>query len=336
MKKVLIVIAVIILLVVVWLFTLPGKYSIERSVEINASQEEVFDIVADFTKWPVWSPWLIMEPDASLNYQGAIKTVGSKYNWEGELVGSGEMEIISMEEMNQINYDLRFKTPYKSEAKVSFHLTKNSDGQTTATWGMKGEMPFFMRFMTKMMVTYITMDYDRGLSMLKDLAETGSVFSKITYSDIVEVDNLEFIGIRHEISINTIGEVMQRDFEDLSALFTEKGYVISGPPMSVYYTMDFATGVTDFATAFPVKYMGEMEVPDNFIKDEIESEKAFTVIHTGKYEHLGNAWSAAMQYARTNKLKANMKATMWEVYTNNPHEVESAKDYETVVYLPLK
>lgn len=336
MKKVLIVIAVIVLLVVVWLFTLPGKYSIERSVVINASQEKVFDNVADFTKWPIWSPWLIMEPNASINYQGTPKTVGSKYNWEGELVGSGEMEITSLAEQHKIQYDLRFKKPYESEAKIHFSISQNNEGQTIASWGMDGKMPFFMRFMTKMMVTYITMDYDRGLAMLKDLSETDSVFSKITYSGTVEVDKIKYVGIRHEISIDSIGDVMQQDFADLSALFTEKGYVIDGMPMSVYYSMDFANGITDFATAFPVKDIDALQVPSNFTKDEINAGKAFTVTHTGKYEHLGNAWSAAMQYTRTHKLKANMKATMWEVYTNNPHEVESAKDYETVIYLPLK
>lgn len=336
MKKVFIVIAVIILLVVAWLFTLPGKYAIERSVQINASQEKVFDIVADFTQWPIWSPWLIMEPDAAINYQGTPKTLGSNYDWEGELTGSGEMEITSIEGINHIKYDLRFKTPYESEAKVYFKIDADGENQTTASWGMTGKVPFFMRFMTKMMVTFITMDYDRGLSMLKDYAETGSVLSKITYGEEIEVGEIDFIGIRHQIKMDEMGEVMQQDFADLSALFTEKGYVINGHPMSVYFEMDFETGITDFATAFPIENDDGIEVFGKFMLDKIEVEKAFTVTHTGKYEHLGNGWSAAIQYARTHKLKADLKGTMWEVYTNSPMEVENPKDYETVIHIPLK
>lgn len=335
MKKVLIVLAVIIALVVIWLFTLPGEYELERSVTINTPQEKVFDLVADFENWAIWSPWLIMDQGASITYEGTPSQVGSSYSWEGELVGSGEMELTALEGMNKIDYDLIFKTPMESKAKVSFKLSEITDSTTMAIWGMSGKMPFFMRFMTKMMVNWIKMDYDRGLAMLKDYAETGEVLSKITYGEVVDIPEFSFIGIRHQGTKDEIAELMQKDFQDLNTLFTEKGYVVNGDPMSVYYNIDYATGVIDFATAFPIESTEDLEIPDNFIVDDISEGEAFTVTHTGEYEHIGNGWSAAIQYARTKKLKANMKAPMWEVYTNSPQDV-SPKDYETVLYLPLK
>lgn len=335
MKKVLIVFAVIIALIIIWLFTLPGDYKIERSVLINAPQEKVFDKVADFKEWMPWSPWLIMEPDAQKTYEGIPKTVGSKYAWEGDLVGSGEMEITKLDGMNRVDYSLLFKTPYESEANVYFKLDAETDSTTMASWGMTGKMPFFMRFMTKMMVSYITMDYDRGLSMLKEYAETDQVLSKITYGTVVDVDEITFVGIRHQGTQAEIGNLMKNDFQALSDLFTANGYVLDGYPMAVYYNMDMTDGIIDFATAFPIQNAEDVTVAEPFMMDKIKAGKAFTVTHTGKYEHIGNGWNAAIMYARTKKLKANMKAPMWEVYTNSPLEV-SPKDYETVIYLPLK
>ncbi len=335
MKKVLIVFAVIIALVVIWLFTLPGAYELDRSVTIEAPQEVVFEKVANFKEWPTWSPWLIMDADATITYGGTMMEVGSGYEWEGELVGAGEMELTALEGMSRVDYDLRFKTPYESEAQVYFTLEAVNDSVTTATWGMTGKMPFFMRFMIKMMVNWIKMDYDRGLAMLKDYAETGEVLSRIKYGEVVEVDGFSYVGIRHQATKEEIGALMQQDYSALQSLFTENGYVVDGAPLSVYYEMDYATGVIDFATAFPVESLDGIEAPSTFVKEKIKAGKAFTVIHTGKYEHIGNAWSAAMQYTRTKKLKADMKATMWEVYTNSPMEV-SPEDYETVLYLPLK
>jgi effector-binding domain-containing protein len=58
------------------------------------------------------------------------------------------------------------------------------------------------------------------------------------------------------------------------------------------------------------------------------------VEHTGSYDHLGNAWSAAFQYAQGKKLKLS-KAGAYEVYRNNPH-VTPPDALRTDVFLLLK
>lgn len=335
MKKVLIVFAAIIVIVVVWLFTLPGEYNIQRSISINAPKAIVLQNVVDFKQWTKWSPWLLMEPSAKITFSGNTGSIGSTYSWTGELVGSGEMEILSIDnDSNQIDYSLRFKDPYESESDVYFNLSEDGES-TTILWGMKGKLPFFMRFMTKSMETYIGMDYDRGLLMLKDLSEEGEVFSTITYGDVSMSEATSFIGIKHKVTMNEMGDLMPMDFAELSRFFEENGLETIGAPMTVYYTMDFETGITEFATAFPINDE-TIKVPENFFIGKLPETKTLQVTHHGKYQHIGNAWSAAIQYARTHKLKANLNATSWEVYTNDPNKVGSAKDYETVVYLPLK
>jgi len=47
--------------------------------------------------------------------------------------------------------------------------------QTKVTWTMNGCVPIFLFFMIGMMKAWIGMDYERGLMMLKELAEKGKV-----------------------------------------------------------------------------------------------------------------------------------------------------------------
>jgi hypothetical protein len=47
---------------------LPAKYEVERSVNINAPKEIVFEQVVDFKNWEQWSPWLAMDSTMTFNY----------------------------------------------------------------------------------------------------------------------------------------------------------------------------------------------------------------------------------------------------------------------------
>lgn len=56
--------------------------------------------------------------------------------------------------------------------------------------------------------------------------------------------------------------------------------------------------------------------------------------HVGSYSHLGNAWSAANQFARDKKLKQS-KVGAFELYKNDPKDTTAA-DLRTEIFLPLK
>jgi len=62
--------------------------------------------------------------------------------------------------------------------------------------------------------------------------------------------------------------------------------------------------------------------------------RALRVDHVGSYDHLGNGWSAAHQYARYKKLKQSRVGT-FEVYRNSP-DTTAADALITEIYMPLK
>lgn len=65
-----------------------GTRTIGECRVINKPRAEIFAKIRDLRSWPEWSPWLIAEPDAKVDYSGDTSAVGGKYSWDGTVSGS--------------------------------------------------------------------------------------------------------------------------------------------------------------------------------------------------------------------------------------------------------
>ena len=118
------------------------KYHVQRSIEIDASPEQVFDAAVDFSNWKIWSPWLCAEPEAEVTVSEDPRSVGSLYCWKGEVTGQGEIEHRTLDRGQLIDMEIRFVKPWKSKSDVSFEM-EPAGGRTKLTWHMRGSLlPF--------------------------------------------------------------------------------------------------------------------------------------------------------------------------------------------------
>ncbi len=336
MKKFLITILVVVFVAlgacIIWLATLDGKYDVKRSITINKANSEVFNLVKDFNHWKEWSPWLCMEPDAKVKITGNGMTVGDTYSWEGELLGQGTMKHLKIETGKIIEQDIAFLKPMKSESFVYWEFKNENDSTTKVTWGMKGEMPFVFRFMTKMMEPMIGMDYDRGLKMLKDLSEKGYIASKVEVIGEVDAPEFKYIGERNSATFDDADEKMKASFMKLSE-FASENQLQFDKAMSLYHEFDLIKGYYEYTAALPIK--DDIEIKDPFYIGDIAATKALKIKFTGDYEHLGNAWSTGMSYMRTHKLKEKKGIPSYELYLTNPMEELDEKKWVTELYFPI-
>lgn len=308
------------------------KFHVSRSIEIDAASETVFDTVADFKTWPTWSPWLCAEPDAEVKVSDNSNSVGSMYSWKGEIVGQGEMEHQNLERGRLIEEEIRFVKPFKSKSKVVFEFEPVGSG-TKITWHMHGSLPFFLFFMKPMMETFIGMDYERGLKMLKDWLETGEIISSVTNHGVESVEPLRMAGIRGTCSIGNVGKSMEQAFEQAARRFEEAGLSTDAGVMSVYHSFDVKARTFDYTSGF-ILPDSTGAVPEDLSSWSKPTGRALHYEHLGKYEHLGNAWSAAHQYMRYKRLKQSKVGT-YEIYRNDPCSTDPA-ELKTDIYLPLK
>src|SRR5687768_3949211 len=85
--------AVVVVFVVVG-FCLPRRFSVKRSVAIEAPPEAVYAVVVRLREWPTWTAWNQQRyPDMKITHSGPEEGVGARQTWEGQSSGNGFLEI---------------------------------------------------------------------------------------------------------------------------------------------------------------------------------------------------------------------------------------------------
>jgi len=113
---------------------------------------------------------------------------------------------------NRMEADLLFLKPWKSQADIAFDIQSVADNKTNVKWHMDSSLPFFMFFMLGKMKALIGSDYDRGLSMLKDYLENGSVSSETKVEGVVDVPAQLYAGKTFHTELSEIGNSMGKAF----------------------------------------------------------------------------------------------------------------------------
>jgi effector-binding domain-containing protein len=294
------------------------KFSAQSSLTIKASPEKIYEVITDFSQWTIWSPWLILEPEATVDVADDNKS----YSWEGKRVGSGKMKITKENPNTSFESDLNFIKPFKSYAKIIFELHPKGD-ETEVVWIMHSSLPFFMFWMTRTMVTLMELDFGRGLNMLKEFIELGKVQSKLDFVGESDFEGGTYIGINNQSSMEKIGDVMSADFTRLWEFLSDKTDIVQGKGFSVYHKWDLKKKTTEFTTAVQVT-KAPKDLPDGMFVGTMPATRIYTIRHTGPYTHLGNAWSAGQNLMRSKEFKAGKATHPFEVYQNLPNEVAEA------------
>lgn len=294
------------------------KFAVSRSQEIDRPIAEVFEIVRDFHQWPKWSPWLNADPDCRLQVQN------DWYSWEGEICGAGRMEVVDEVENESITYDLQFLKPWKSRADVKITLARQKE-KTEVTWTMDSALPFFMFWMKKSMECYIGMDYERGLLMLKDLAETGEVPSRLNFRGQERCEGFTGIGIKRVASFDEIDTVMGDDIKEVRKHFPD------GEGFCVYHKWEIVKKSMTYLIGVKVDEAPD-KIPDGLEVITAPEMDVYAVRHHGPYRHLSNGWAGGMMHGRAKKFKHSKKFPPFEIYEN-----ESKGDDAVVkICLPMK
>ncbi|WP_421874833.1 SRPBCC family protein [Marinoscillum sp.] len=305
------------------------KFHVEKSILIDAPVSKVYECVSNLNHWNKWSPWLVLEPGATFN----VADDGQSYSWEGERVGSGEMKILSTEKNNSVDFDLHFLKPWKSQADIRFEISEK-EGKTEVKWLMDSKLPFFLFFMKNMMVAMLGMDFDRGLKMLQDYAVDDQVHSKLDFIGQTDYPGCTYIGITRYVSMDNMGPAMEKDFGTLMEFMADKTDIISNEPVSIYHKWEIVKGMASYTAAIPVSEVPN-GLPDGVVTGSIPQTRLYKLRHIGKYDHLGNPWSAMMMMQRAKVFKQKKDIHPFESYVNSPAET-APKELITDVNFPIK
>ena len=163
--------AVLVLLLVAIAFFLPRKYSVERSIVIEARPEVVFAQFADLRAWKNWGAWQERDPAMKTTFSEQSTGVGAWSAWESKSEGSGKMTITEVEPAKRVVYRLEF--PDMGTSSIGSMALQPADKGVKVVWidagdlGMNPMFRWFGLFVDRM----LGRDFEHGLRKMKALAE---------------------------------------------------------------------------------------------------------------------------------------------------------------------
>jgi len=173
LKKFALVIAVAIVALLVFAWTKPNTFRVERTARIDAPAEKIYPFIEDFHRWGAWSPWEKLDPAMQRTFSGAPHGTGAVYAWAGNKnVGQGRMEIADAVPSSRVTINLDFLEPFESHNTTEFLLEPQGNG-TKVIWAMYGPNTYMGKLMSVFasMDKMIGKDFEKGLTNLKAAAE---------------------------------------------------------------------------------------------------------------------------------------------------------------------
>jgi uncharacterized protein YndB with AHSA1/START domain len=168
LRKIGIAVVVLLVLLIGVIYTRPDEFQVTRSRTMTAPPAAVYAQIADFRRWPQWSPWEERDPDMKREFSGSETGNGAKYAWVGNKdVGEGRMTITAAQPPERVAILLEFLEPFAATSVTEFRLAPSGQG-TKVDWTMRGENGFPAKAMSLFMNMdkIIGADFDAGLAKL--------------------------------------------------------------------------------------------------------------------------------------------------------------------------
>jgi hypothetical protein len=177
-------------------YLLPSKVLIERSLNIKATKEEVFEQVNKLQNWEKWSSWMSIDTTMELKYFGNEKGEGSGFEWKSDhsRVGSGNLTIFSSKPFDSIYAEIDFLHKGKADA---YYIFKDSDSETKVIIKFElrlGNNPI-ARYIGLFMSKRIKREIEMSLVKLKKVVEIKSASSQLKIKETELLPNI-FCGAR--------------------------------------------------------------------------------------------------------------------------------------------
>ena len=167
-------ILVLVILVLLLGFIAPKSYSVSRSAIISKPLAEVYNYLKYLKNQDDWSPWMQRDANIKKSYSGIDGEPGFISRWEGNKeVGSGEQELIALEDNTRIDSELRFIKPFKSTSDAFMKVERADENATKVTWGFSGhsKFPLNIIYLFMNLDKMVGKDFEEGLINLKKKLE---------------------------------------------------------------------------------------------------------------------------------------------------------------------
>ena len=315
----------------------PNAFDFNRSRLIKAPVSLVFDKVNDYKSWPEFSPWIEQEPNATLTYLEKTSGEDAGYGWEGEILGIGNMETISVDKNKAINQKINFIKPFESNSDINWAFEETAEG-TKVTWAMSGKQDFITKAYTAFMGSIeenTAKDFNRGLFKLDSIIQVDMKRYSVAIDGITEYGGGFYMYKTTSANSKNISKVMAKQYGEIMKYMSQNGVVQAGMPFTIYNEMNSENGNVIMSQAIPIQNKVDVLGDSQILCGYIPKTKALKITLKGNYTYLSNAWKKARSLLSKNNLEQS-DIKPFEIYQTDPGNYPNPADWITEIYIPLK
>ncbi len=174
--KIPIVIAVIVAIPLIIALFRKDDYLVIREVVINRPKQDVFNYIKLVKNQTNYNKWVMMDPNAKLDFTGTDGTEGFVFAWDSENknAGKGTQTITKIVEGNRIDLGLHFIKPFEGNSNAYLTTDSVAANQTKVKWGFAGQMKYPM----KVIGVFMNMEKMMGKDLQTSLDNLKGVLEK--------------------------------------------------------------------------------------------------------------------------------------------------------------
>jgi effector-binding domain-containing protein len=234
---------------------LPSRARVEREIAIDRPPATVFTMLSSLKTFHDWSPWAADQPDATFGFSGAEAGVQARYEWDGDLIGTGRVVVTRAEPYSVVEAVVNLDG--RGRAVMTFEVEPKPGG-SVVTWTYDADfgLDLIGRYVGRTFDARMGPGFEAGLVRLKALAEAlpGADFADVG-AEIVTLEPQP--AVIYERQVRGGAADLDRAFSE--ALGTVRGFMAAtglreaGPPAAV--TVRWEPPLWVFEAAVP--YAGE-------------------------------------------------------------------------------
>ena len=312
----------------IFLLRTDGRFEVRRSQEMGLPAERIFSAVADLRSWPLWSPWLMHEPDADIVFGDDCRREGGHYSWNGQRVGAGRLTHVSLQPNSRIEQRLEFTRPFKSVNRVTWEFD-NHGGTTRVSWEMAGRMPFLLRFMAARMEPMIGRDFELGLALLHGYLDDDAPHPALDFVGAENLEDFSYWAMPCHGNLRQLEAARQPAIDSLTAAAEGR----SGLPLVLYHRFDPLEGQYRAEIAIPI---ANATPESNYTRREFSGGRYFKMILRGEHRFIPLGWYALHSHCRMHGQRPERSRPALEIYQLTPQQADDVNRIETALYLPIK
>jgi effector-binding domain-containing protein len=332
LKIILIIVGVLVAAILIVPLFSPATAEVSADIEIALEPSQIFPTVASFENRDEWDPWMTQDSTADAKIEPKAGYVGSTYSWTGVEVGTGRMEVVSVQENKYIESSLWFGE-VETPALVEWSF-ESVDGGTRVKWSFAQETAWPIERLGMMIgKVFLKQSFKLGLANLKEYLESmPQALSSLGAISVEMQEPIVALMADGAGTMETIGVQLGELYGLIYAEVEKQGLQVNGPAFVHYLDFDESTGHSNYRAGFMVDRAGSDA--GEVVAVEYPAMEVVQALHTGPYEEFASSYDKFDKYIEGSSLEVSGEA--FEFYVTGAMTESDNSLWETLIAFPLK